>query len=269
MARNQINLVAVQGDFLSPSALLVQVEKKLREFTGKQIIILFSENVLGETPIPRITGKQLADALSKAVTKHGKAYVAYSVYEKAGKHQVITNSGYLVFPKPAGTKKGYQVYSKISTYRNGGDLTEGDERVLKRNSSSFKKSRKRIYSLSRKIKAFPRIQIGEKEVELRICRDLAEEQNLDKHPAKTRIKEADLILVPAKGLTLRPNELIYLTKHLTPDGLAVLMDPFGPGLDNRRKPVNVIRRNKEAIEIHKNPKKLPWKTKRRIKIKIH
>jgi hypothetical protein len=222
----KINIVTVNTNFYeTPDLLITKVKQLTEEFKGQPIVIVFPEAVLALSAISRIKGKNIARTLSSIVTKHGEACVSYSVFENRGKNSpLVTNSGYLVFPRTQTEPQGYKVYPKMSTYGNGNALTIGDEIALGRNTKDIQKGKERIFRLAQKIRSFPRTTLNSARIEMRICRDATERRDLDMPPAKRANQETDLIVVPADGLSIKRFELQHLAKKLSDGGIALIFD---------------------------------------------
>lgn len=266
MAKKPVHLVAINKTFESAQQLINEIRNTVQEFKGKPLVILFPETVLGNTPISRINGKTIAKLIAPILTIHGNAAVSYSVFEHRkgikgkGKNPLITNTGYLIFPQSKQNLVGYKAYPKITTYYKGKSLTRGDTEVITKNSkqTKVKKAKEKFHRLAGKIKSFPRITFKGKTIEMRICADATNQEEMDMHPAKKSKQQSHLILVPAEDLTIKPNELYQLTKKLVDGGIALI-------LDKHRKKITIASKLKNGIGLTtlKKPSKLKkWFTKK-------
>ena len=228
---NAIHIVAINKWFRWPENVVAEVKKEIVNFKGVPVIFLFPEAILGKSAIARESGKWLAKKLHEVCREHGQAYCVYSVFEQRirgtkglEKRPLITNTGYFVLPATNEKSAGYTAYPKISTYGGGKGLTLLDEYVFQRNAPNFRQAVENNYSLVKKIKSFPAFNIGGLKVEMRVCSDLMEEPNVDAHQARKGMDKKHLILVPAAALPLNSGDIEHLGKHLTPDGLALILD---------------------------------------------
>ncbi len=269
MEKTPVNIVAINKTFESSQQLINEVRTTVHEFKGKPLIILFPEAVLGNTPISRINGKVIAKLITPILSIHGKASVSYSVFEhrkgktEKRKNPLITNTGYLIFPQTKQNLSGYKAYPKLATYNQGKNLTQGETEVIARNSRGNKKeAKKKFYKLAKKIKSFPRIEFKGKTIEMRVCADITNQREMDLHPAKKSNKKTHLILVPAEGLNIRPNDLFDITKKLAKGGIALILDKA------KKKAVIVSKiKNKVVSTELKKPSKIKkWLIKKPIPI---
>lgn len=250
----------VNRRFLTPNDFLDTIRTKVKEADPHlPTILMFPECVLRGKVVPtgqgqreailRHEGKRMALDIHDILRAAGKpVYVAYSVTEtkpsrtRSGEsYPLVTNSGYLVMPEKSGNRR-YGVYSKIATYEdhtnrymNGTPLTGYDMDNISRNSNVPNTSIAAVSRLSKRIHKFPRVEIGGKIVELRICTDIGGSIE-DDHPARMAGERPHLIVVPSsnlgitnywlRGIEKLDYRLLGIQKQLGPGGSAVFLDSY-------------------------------------------
>lgn len=260
MTGKPIHVIAINRTFKSVDELASEMVHQARRYSKVPVIFVLPEAVLGEKAISRHEGRNLARSLHRIAASPGKAYFGYSVFEKYPQeepYQVRTpsifNAGYFVTPEKEGI--GYKAYPKLAMYGNGSSLTDFDESALReRNAVSITdnllvKNKRRI----RMVEGFPKVTINGKDVELRVCADFVDRQFVpddpswekvsfvkrDTHPAKIGMG-SHLVIVPAASLRIRDTDLGYLSKIISPKGIAVIVDKL-------KQRVTVCRKNKKGI----------------------
>lgn len=225
MQGNEIHIVASHESFLRPDGFIGFVRGILGEFAGKDVILLFGENIFNTARITRAEGKRLARELHAELARHGKAYAAYSVFEwphGSGERESIVNTGYLIAPDRKEAHGGYFAYPKLTTFGKGQELTVYDTNRLKDNAKNFAKSFQRSVKLVAKVRRLPAMTINGVRTQLRVCADLLDFGGQDKHRAKG--ETAHLVLTPASGLKVDKTAIQSIAKALEPEGIAVVMD---------------------------------------------
>jgi len=247
-------LRGVNRRFLSPDSFLNTIRTKVNEADPHlPTILLFPESVLHGKVVstsqgwreiamgkamPRHEGKRMALDIHNILRAAGKpVYVAYSLTEtkparilSKERYPLVTNSGYLVMPEESNNRR-YMVYPKVTTYDKGTTLADSDEAAIKRNSEMPDASIRGVCRLFGKIHRFPRVEIGGKIVELRICRDIGGDSldkppALDDHPARMAGERPHLIVVPSNRIDIEDRYLPDIQKQLGLGGSAVFLDHF-------------------------------------------
>ncbi|MCX6803017.1 MAG: hypothetical protein NTY48_00420 [Candidatus Diapherotrites archaeon] len=225
-------LVTTQGIdvvlFNSPvtlSGLIKKLSAEVNEFSSpRPKLIVFPEGIFGESAIERNFGKYVAKKVHDIIGNQKDVFVFYSLFETGAKH-ILTNSGYLIYPKNYPSKRPYAVYPKMTTYRNGTQLTDFDLAVSKANNLKETTTAQRLRRMARIIPQFPRVEIHGKIIELRICADVKAKSFQDKdYKARNNPIPADIIIVPASTIWFHQGEYAEMAKSLNPMGIAVVND---------------------------------------------
>jgi len=237
--------------------MLDKLGKLIPESDGSHRIVVLPENVFDGNVISRASGKALARSLQDMANRKN-VHIVYSASEskpvsnnaasssplvdmttrvlralrlnrapsgvpnahlpEAQKtFEQITNSGYFIVPHSR-----YKVYPKVSTADNGTNLTILDNELIAGNSRDPARTTERVTNLAEHIRAFPRVDIGGRSVEFRVCRD-SSPIDWDLHPAH-RGKKTDLMLVSAGGLNLSAPQERSIRQKLRSRGVAVILD---------------------------------------------
>jgi len=221
-------------------------------FPKTPLVIVFPE-VSTTTGHKRFETKEWIRSVQPMLNRHGNAFVFFSVMESVGSGKGLSNTGYLVAPyafndnpqKPV----QWKAYSKLSfsdfdarLHAFYGAEAKDIQHVGKRTS----RLATAIPSVSPKLQdtwlgatfRFPRVKIGGKTVELRVCSDVV---------ALNRSK-ADVLVIPAAGfpLPLQAEDKESLRKSLAKNGFAVINDHFVRG---SRPRLIQLRKNRKTVRI--------------------
>ncbi|MEI7961254.1 MAG: hypothetical protein WCI04_02865 [archaeon] len=218
-----IEIQLIKTVFENNSAFISFVQSTANQRTNQPRLLVFNEQALGRKTISREQGKLLANTLHLAV-KGKNTYLFYAVNEKMRRLH-FSNNGYLIIPDSQSKMRlPYKVYPKLATYSNGLSLTEYDEETARNNGLYPEIAAHNIRKANKKINSFPRITINGITIELRVCADMRAQFTQDPVRARKPLSPADLILVPASGLTICESEIKPLWKEVAKNGIIIIND---------------------------------------------
>jgi len=175
----------------------------VRSYPKRPLVLLFPESILGSEPISRIASKRFLSRINSALSKHGNAFVFFSLLEHTGRGK-HSNTGYIV--TPSRTKK-WQAYPKVAYWPRqkdkvgyNGAPTDYDVKIVRNSYGSVEDQFDHWVKRAQKIPDFPRIDLNGKTFELRICADLFQPKKVGKIRAGKKRRNVDVVVVPARGL---------------------------------------------------------------------
>jgi hypothetical protein len=220
----QINIVAFKdADTVSQADLLLALRSTVKDFSGKPLIVVFPEVVLGEHATHRSVTKNLAAEINSILSSHGNAFVFMSLFERMGRGEKsrYSNTGYIVTPS---RKKRWIVYPKIST------MTNMDYEIIESTaykSSSVNNLISHWAKRASKIRSFPQIHLEGKTIQLRVCADIYHPDLYNSFSAQFKHTTPDLVIVPASGLKSRnvvERNRTHWSTRVTREGGALVVD---------------------------------------------
>ncbi len=181
-----LHLVAVKGRFRSFEEVAERLENLLREASREPHVFVLSEDAIGTRAFRRPKTKEGIRLVQRALAGHPNAHLAFAVPERMP--HSVSNSGYLV------SKDAYRAYAKKELAHGDGHfvaresgLDEGEEKIL------LDWWERRAHR-----ERFPAVPIRgtDKNVELRVCRDLLQDSSFN-----------DVVVAPSSGLGEQPIEM--------------------------------------------------------------
>lgn len=250
----------------------LDLSKRVRK--RKPLLLVFDELVLGSKPVSRKQTKKTLRKISKSLPQN--CYVFFSVAEKTGKRELFySNTGYVIQPTVKAKKAKYKVYPKLSfvfprkkeEFGKIPSLGELDMDAIKKIAQSHKeKNAQVIHWLERQAKwihkkekagksVFPELKIGGKKVKFAVCGDASK---------LFKLRDADLIVVPAKSLHINPRMERVLPRVLKP-GQKILISNAFRKKDKKPKALKIYRSQPKAKKKRKGIVSLKKRRIHRVK----
>ncbi len=279
-AKKPVKIVAVDCNCdLNPQEVIETVRKVLAKEKGV-VLVVFPENVLGEKAITRQQGKEIASRIGAMLRERKNAYVFVSFVEKGidyKRRPVVVPTGYIVGPW---TRKPYwSVYQKKWSkdripktnlaHKRGAiksDIQKSDKLILLKNSGLSPRQIVKLINVwgerAKRNAPFPVTRIAGREVQLRLCADIANQRNRYTHDER----KVDFVVVPAHGLLDHVGATIAARDAHT-KGLLIVDRVLGVSYHPKRgtqkrliNPEDVIRDKLHGITIKK-----VWPAKRTLR----
>jgi hypothetical protein len=230
-----------EGIFEAPSKLQIfrQIRSELRNYPNRPVIFVFPEMVFGNKEMPRSRSKAFVSQINGLLAQHGNAFVFMSMIERTPR--AYSNTGYIITPS---RKKKWFAYPKLTmvnenliNLQNKGALRSGALKARVNDDALVLVDK--WLKRAKRIKGFPQIRIGGRDIQLRICTDLELLKHSPRHTINESKRKADLIIVPASGFgvkrDIREDEKFFKT-GLKKRGAVLVVDEAAGRVSHYKRP---------------------------------